>query len=265
MNSHGDRGLMGPLLVMLPGIVGAVVGAPLIGRELESGVFRYSWTQGVGRMRWAVAVIIPDRGPGRGADGRARAPGHLAQRADGRRRLRRSDWTPRRSRRRVSPWSAGHCSRSAPECSPDCSGAGSSRRWPPPSRPGSGWPILASVLRPHLLTPLTTAGQLPAGSLDDLRALDEGRGGSASPRSARSWRRSACRCRRTGSSAHVDKGGSAPPDPIAYLSEHGYTQVHTYQPDSRYWTFQWIELGWLVLVSVVLLGLTFWLVRRRSA
>ena len=44
---------------MLPGIVGAVVGAPLIGRELESGVFRYSWTQGAGRMRWAVAIIIP--------------------------------------------------------------------------------------------------------------------------------------------------------------------------------------------------------------
>src|SRR6478609_443415 len=59
VNSHGSRGLMGPLLVVLPGIVGAVVGAPLIGRELESGVFRYSWTQGAGRMRWAVAVIIP--------------------------------------------------------------------------------------------------------------------------------------------------------------------------------------------------------------
>ncbi len=59
LSSHGDRGLMGPLLVVLPGIVGAVVGAPLIGRELESGVFRYSWTQGAGRMRWAVAIIVP--------------------------------------------------------------------------------------------------------------------------------------------------------------------------------------------------------------
>lgn len=59
INSHGQRGLTGPLLVLLPGIVGAVVGAPLIGRELESGVFRYSWTQGVGRMRWAVVIILP--------------------------------------------------------------------------------------------------------------------------------------------------------------------------------------------------------------
>ncbi len=45
--------------MILPGIVGAVVGAPLIGRELETGVFRYTWTRGVGRMRWAVAVIVP--------------------------------------------------------------------------------------------------------------------------------------------------------------------------------------------------------------
>ena len=36
------------------------------------------------------------------------------------------------------------------------------------------------------------------------------------------------------------------------------------QPDSRYWTFQWIELGWLVLLALTLLGVTFWLVRRRS-
>ena len=53
-------------------------------------------------------------------------------------------------------------------------------------------------------------------------------------------------------------------EPITYLSEHGYIQVHTYQPGSRYWTFQWIALSWLVLVSLALLGLTFWLVRRRS-
>jgi len=40
--------------------------------------------------------------------------------------------------------------------------------------------------------------------------------------------------------------------------------VYNYQPDSRYWTFHWIELGWLVLLALTLLGVTFWLVRRRS-
>ena len=65
-------------------------------------------------------------------------------------------------------------------------------------------------------------------------------------------------------SAHVGKGSPVPPDPIAYLSDHGYSLSHTYQPDSRYWTFQWIEVTWLALLSVALLGLTFWLLRRRS-
>jgi hypothetical protein len=33
---------------------------------------------------------------------------------------------------------------------------------------------------------------------------------------------------------------------MQYLLQHGYTQVTSYQPDSRYWTLQWIESGgWL--------------------
>lgn len=38
-----------------------------------------------------------------------------------------------------------------------------------------------------------------------------------------------------------------------------------YQPASRFWTFQLIETGWLVVLSVVLLWLTVRLVRRRTA
>ena len=42
-----------------PGILGAFAGAPLLARELETGTFRYAWTQGVGRMRWAVSLLVP--------------------------------------------------------------------------------------------------------------------------------------------------------------------------------------------------------------
>ncbi|MDX6278875.1 MAG: hypothetical protein QOJ72_3003, partial [Nocardioidaceae bacterium] len=59
LNKHGDPSFLGPFLLLLPGIVGGFIGAPLLGRELETGVFRYSWTQGVGRMRLAVALIVP--------------------------------------------------------------------------------------------------------------------------------------------------------------------------------------------------------------
>ena len=54
-------------------------------------------------------------------------------------------------------------------------------------------------------------------------------------------------------------------DPVQYLLQHGYTQVTSYQPDSRYWPLQWIEFGWLTALAVLLLGMTFWLLRRRPA
>jgi hypothetical protein len=54
-------------------------------------------------------------------------------------------------------------------------------------------------------------------------------------------------------------------DPVRYLIQHGYTLLTTYQPDSRFWPFQWIEGGWLLALSVLLIATTLWLVRRRAA
>jgi hypothetical protein len=50
-------------LVLLPALLGALVGAPLVARELEAGTHRFLWTQGVTRQRWfaytaAVAVAV---------------------------------------------------------------------------------------------------------------------------------------------------------------------------------------------------------------
>lgn len=50
-------------LVLLPALLGAFVGAPLVARELEAGTHRFLWTQGVTRQRWfaytsAVAVTV---------------------------------------------------------------------------------------------------------------------------------------------------------------------------------------------------------------
>ena len=49
------------------------------------------------------------------------------------------------------------------------------------------------------------------------------------------------------------------------LSQHGYTQWTSYQPVSRFWPFQWIEGGWLLALSVLLIAATVWLVCRRAA
>jgi len=45
------------------------------------------------------------------------------------------------------------------------------------------------------------------------------------------------------------------------LTRHGYTQWTRYQPGSRFWPFQWIEGGWLLALSVLLIAVTVWLVR----
>jgi energy-coupling factor transporter ATP-binding protein EcfA2 len=45
------------LLQLVPVLIGAFVGAPVLARELETGTFRFIWTQGFGRARWAVAKL----------------------------------------------------------------------------------------------------------------------------------------------------------------------------------------------------------------
>ena len=263
VNSHGSRDLMGPLLVVLPGIVGAVVGAPLIGRELESGVFRYSWTQGAGRMRWAVAVIIPVVIVSTvlmGALGLLIAWHNEPMiHAGATQRLDTSTFPT--TGLAVIGWTLLGLS----------AGVLAGMLWrrvvPAVATSFAAWfglAYLASVLRPHLLTPLTIKGEVPSGGLELTEQwMHDGTSVSLSEVS-HVLEKIGVTMTEDGIAAHADRGSPAPPDPIAYLSEHGYTLIHTYQPDSRYWTFQWIEAGWLVLVSVALLALTFWLVRRRS-
>jgi hypothetical protein len=50
-----------------------------------------------------------------------------------------------------------------------------------------------------------------------------------------------------------------------WLTKHGYTAWTSLQPDSRFWEFQLIEGAWLVALSATLIGATVWLVRRRGA
>ena len=61
--------------------------------------------------------------------------------------------------------------------------------------------------------------------------------------------------------------GGIPQSPFVnqYLYQHGYTQWTSNQPGSRFWPFQWIEGGWLLALSVLLIAATVWLVRRRAA
>ena len=45
------------VLLVVPGVLGATVGAPLLGQELERGTWQLAWTQTVPRTRWLVAKL----------------------------------------------------------------------------------------------------------------------------------------------------------------------------------------------------------------
>ena len=53
-NQFADIPSFTPLVIALrlfPLVIGAFVGAPLVAQEMESGTYRFAWTQGVGRIR----------------------------------------------------------------------------------------------------------------------------------------------------------------------------------------------------------------------
>ena len=60
INDHmtGPTSPGGVFLQAVPVLIGAFVGAPVLARELETGTFRYAWTQGFGRWRWALAKLV---------------------------------------------------------------------------------------------------------------------------------------------------------------------------------------------------------------
>jgi hypothetical protein len=51
-------GVLSVALRVVPLLAGVFVGAPLIASEIESGTFRFTWTQGVGRMRFVVSTVV---------------------------------------------------------------------------------------------------------------------------------------------------------------------------------------------------------------
>jgi hypothetical protein len=53
--------------------------------------------------------------------------------------------------------------------------------------------------------------------------------------------------------------------PAQAFAQHGITQWWRYIPVSRFWPMQFIEAGWLLALSVLLIAATVWLVRRRAS
>jgi hypothetical protein len=218
------------VLLLLPGLIGAAVGAPLLARELELGTWRLAWSQTVPRTRW-LAVQLAVAAGGLVVLGAAmtmvitwyRAPmdrltGHFIHNAydyEGLvftayilfafglavlfgQLLRRS--IPALLAALV-PWVTVRL-------------------------------VVEFMLRPHFMTPLTFTGAVQA-----------------------------CPNQVCGGNGIVN----VPPSTghIGDLVVRGSGVL--YQPASRYWAFQSIEAGIFIALTLAVLGLTVWLVHRRGA
>lgn len=56
-DEHGYASKMLNLFSLVPFLIGAFFGAPLVARELEAGTWQFAWTQSVPRMRWLAVKL----------------------------------------------------------------------------------------------------------------------------------------------------------------------------------------------------------------
>jgi hypothetical protein len=261
----GSKGPAGVLLQVVPALIGAFVGAPVLAREMETGTFRFTWTQGFGRWRWALAKLValavvlaaaaaafgvlvswyyqPYSGTGN------QVPGLYQN----------SPLATLFSLREVTfpAWTLAAFATGA------LVGMLIRRVVPPIVATLAAYAGLAvataGLLREHYLTPLVTSSPNVPGTawIISQWSAKDGRFAFAGfpPNSLINQFCSSI------------PGNAGPPGKVfaQCLARHGYTQWTSYQPASRFWPFQWIEGGWLLALSALLIAATIWLVHRRAA
>jgi hypothetical protein len=261
----GSKGPGSILLQLVPALIGAFAGAPVLARELETGTFRYAWTQGFGRWRWALGKLVllgvvlaaataafgmlvswyyqPYSGTGN------RAAGIYEN----------SPFANLFSLREVTfpAWTLAAFTTAA------LAGMLIRRVVPAIVATLAAYAGLAfataGVLREHYLTPLvTTYLDLPGTST----AWVIGQWFTKDGRFAFGGNPPLNILNQYCSAGSSQKGG---PSFAPCLAPHGYTQLTSYQPAARFWPFQWIEGGWLFALSMLLVVATLWLVHRRAA
>jgi ABC-type transport system involved in multi-copper enzyme maturation permease subunit len=257
----------GVFLQLVPVLIGAFAGAPVLARELETGTFRYAWTQGFGRWRWALAKLVAlgvVLAVATGAVGLLVSWYYQPYFAAGNQALGLNELTPFATlftlRGVAFPaWTLAAFTIGA------LAGMLIRRVVPAIVATLAAYAGLAlataGFLREHYLTPLiTTSSNLPgtAWIISQWSTKDGRFAFAGNPPS--SLLNQFC------SSAPPGPGGKPSFGTFAQcLAQHGYTQWTSYQPSTRFWPFQWIEGGWLLALSALLIAATVWLVQRRAA
>ncbi|HEY2578493.1 MAG TPA: ABC transporter permease [Streptosporangiaceae bacterium] len=283
-NDHFLQATLDTLVLVAPALTGIFWGAPLISRELETGTYRLVWTQSLTRRRWLAVKL--------GLAGLA------SMAVSGLISLMVTWWSSpfdRVNLNRFTPAMFGErglapigyaafafafgvaagvlIRRAVPTMAATLAAFTAARL------------VVGYLIRPHLIAPIRSTMPYPAG----------GAGPTASPGG---WTLSQQTINAAG---HVigqnggigSNGGfgfqrnpngtlllqgvgtcpGKPPDQLARSPQQGFLQacvshfglrnVVTYQPASRYWAFQGLELAIFLALALALAGFCFWWVRRR--
>jgi ABC-type transport system involved in multi-copper enzyme maturation permease subunit len=254
---RGDGAIMDLVIatITVPLLFGLFWGAPLLAKEFEDGTHNLAWTQGVSRRRWLRANV---------------AWALLAAALWGAALAALVSWWRFPENALDSRFGAFDIQGIVPVAYALFAvtlgiAVGSVVRRVLPSLAvtlGIFVAIRVAVglyLRPHFLTPVTKVlpllGGSPAGAWVLSSDMVNGQGQNLGAGWDFSQIPAAC-----GSAFPGGKGLNGP-----CLSAHGFHQILTYQPDSRFWAFQGIEAGIFLALAVVLVGFTFWWVRSRDA
>jgi hypothetical protein len=258
-------GAAAALLQAVPALIGAFAGAPVLARELETGTFRYAWTQGIGRTRWTVAMLAPLAIAVTAAAG---ALGLLFawsyQPIFG-----PTGYTPFYATMFDLRWVTLAAWTLAAFAIGALAGMLIRRVIPAMTATLAVWAGLAfatgGYLRQRYLSPLTTSNPnmtAPAWVISQWWTQD----GKPTSTAAINQTLQAIGVKETSPGLFQTVGLShGQSNPVQYLTQHGFVQWSSYQPASRLWPFQWIEGGWLLALSALLITATIWLVRRRAA
>ncbi len=246
-------------LQVVPVLVGVFLGGPVLARELETGTFRFAWTQGCGRLRWAVtklallAIVVTAAAqafsllfswyfqPWFAKD----LDGSLAPQLFDLRGVDLAAWT-------LLAFALGVAA-----------GALIRRTVPAMAAALAAWTGLDFAtfmfLRKHYQAPVLASGanQGVNGIGNDWIVGQWYTGPNGRPVSQQTI---------NSVLQHSSVRNSLNPNAAtAYLSAHHYAQWASYQPVGRYWHFQLIEGGWLLALSLILLAGAVWLVRAKAA
>jgi hypothetical protein len=263
-------------------LTGMFLGAPLLGRELGQGTFRFAWTQGTSPVRWCVSKLlllggaVMAAGAGLGALGAwSLQPFNLAAGT--------SRWQDGQFETTVltaAAWaglafvlgafSGTLLRRTVPAMAATAAGAGVLLA-------ATFWKLYGLLLGVHPLITQDNAQASAAGlatTAAPVRLLDVPLGASAGhmnpgpPGSLllRGWYAGPDGRRLTGAPAealiNAYQRSPAGRDWAAWLSRHHDTFLVSYQPAGRYWIFQGVEAGALLLLALLLGAATIWLVVR---